>query len=521
MSFPSRRRPDQPAGGRRWWKYRELLSETRFFVRRPGRMFHHLAYVTGAVVAASGAAMLPAAAVSLIYREWAAAGWIALSAAITVLCGAVGWRAVGRSGELTTKEGFAAVGLAWFAMSFFGMLPYLLTGSVDNPTNAYFETVSGFTTTGASLVPDLAALPHGILMWRSLTQWLGGMGVIILSLAVLPLLGVGGVQLARAESPGPELDRLTPRFRETARRLWYVYALVTLAETLLLWAGGMTLFQAVNHALTTMSTGGFGTEASSVDGFSAYAQWVIIAFMFIAGTSFSLHYRALRQPGRYLKSAEFRLYAGITAAAAALIMGGLWRSGGGFSADILRDAVFTALALITTTGFSTADFGMWLPALQILVVGLMFVGGMAGSTAGGIKIYRLGVLTKASAADLLRSIHPRGVFITRFGGARVTDPVIESVQSFFLLWMFLFMTSTFLLGFLGTTFGPDIDIITAASAAASALGNIGPALGELGPSSNYLDLTWPGKWLLSFLMIAGRLEVFPVLLLFTRPLWRR
>ena len=520
MSSSSGRRPDRSAGGRRRWRYRELLSETRFFMHRPAHMFRHLAYVIGAVVAAAGVSMLPAAAVSLIYREWEAAGWITLAAAITVLCGLIGWKAVGRSGDLTTKEGFAAVGLAWFAMAFFGVLPYLLTGSIDNLTNAFFETASGFTTTGASLVPDPAALPRGILMWRSLTQWLGGMGIIILSLAILPLLGVGGVQLARAESPGPEPDRLTPRFRETAKRLWYVYALVTLAEVLFLWAGDMTLFQAVNHALTTMSTGGFGTEASSIDGFSPYVQWVIIAFMFIAGTSFSLHFRAVRQPGRYWKSTEFRLYLAIAAAASVLILGGLWRNGG-FSADILRDSIFTALALITTTGFSTADFGLWIPTLQILVVGLMFVGGMAGSTAGGIKIYRLGVLAKASTADLRRLIHPRGVFITRFGGDRVPDPVLESVQAYFLFFMFTFMTGTFLLGFLGSTFNQEMDIVTAVSATASALGNIGPALGNLGPSSNYLDLAWPGKWLLSCLMIVGRLEVFPVLLLFTRSLWRR
>ena len=520
MSSPSRRRPAPSTGRPRRWGYRELLSETRFFVRRPGPMFRRLSYVIGAVVAAAGISMLPAAATSLVYQEWETAGWITLAAVITVLFGVIGWKGVGRSGDLTTKEGFAAVGLAWFAMAFFGVLPYLMTGSIDNLTNAFFETASGFTTTGATLVDDPAALPRGILMWRSLTQWLGGMGVIILSLAVLPLLGVGGVQLARAESPGPEPDRLTPRFRETAKRLWYVYALVTLAEMLLLWAGDMTLFQALNHAFTTMSTGGFGTEADSIDGFSPYVQWVIIAFMFIAGTSFSLHFRAFRHRGRYWKNTEFRLYAVIVAAAAVLILGGLWRNGG-FSADTLRDSIFTALAMITTTGFTTADFGHWNPALQILIVGLMFVGGMAGSTAGGIKVYRLGVLTRASTADLRRRIHPRGVFITRFGTDRVPDPVVESVQSYFLFFMFMFMTGTFLLGFLGSTFGPEMDIVTAVSATASALGNIGPALGDLGPSEHYLGLTWPGKWLLSFLMIVGRLEVFPILLLFSRSLWRR
>ena len=483
-----------------------------------GHMFGRLAFVIGSVVAAAGIAMLPAAAVSFIYREWETGWRIALAAAVTFACGAASRRLFGRPGNLTTKEGFAAVGLSWLAMSLFGTLPYLLSGAVGNVTDAFFETASGFTTTGASLVPDPSLLPHGILLWRSLTQWIGGMGVILLSLAVLPLLGSGGVQLARAESPGPEPDRLTPRFRETAKRLWYVYALITLAEALLLWAGDMNLFQAVNHAFTTMSTGGFGTEAASIGAFGAYTQWVVIAFMFIAGSSFALHFRAVRDPGRYWRNTEFRLYAAIILAAAVIIAGGLWMSGAG---DGVRDSLFTALSLITTTGYATADFGLWIPALQILVVGLMFVGGMAGSTAGGIKTFRLGVLVKAAANDLRRIIHPRAVFPTRFGANRVPDPVVESVQCFFLFFMFLFMTGTFLMGFLSATFGPELDIVGAVSATASALGNIGPALGDLGPSGNYLSVTWPGKWTLSFLMIAGRLEVFPVLLLFTRSLWRR
>ena len=491
----------------------------RFLLPRPGRMFPRISYVIGAVVVAAGLSMIPAAVTSCIYREWDTAGWILLSAAITVLIGWLGRRVVGRSDTLTTREGFATVGLAWFAMAFFGVLPYLLTGSIDNLTDAFFETVSGFTTTGASLVPDPSELPKGLLIWRSTTQWIGGMGVIILSLAVLPLLGVGGVQLARAESPGPEPDRLTPRFRETAKRLWYVYTLVTLIEALLLWAGDMDFFQAKNHALTTMSTGGFGTEATSITGFSPYIQWVVIVFMFIAGTSFALHFRAIRDPGRYWRSTEFRLFTGVVLAAALIILGGTW--GEAPALDSIRDSLFTALAIVTTTGYATADFGGWVPALQILVVGLMFIGGMAGSTAGGIKVYRIGVLVKAASADLRRLIHPRGVFITRFGRDQVPDPLVESVQSFFLFFMFTFMTSTFLMGILGSTFGPEMDIVTAVSASASALGNIGPALGELGPTGNYLNVPWAGKWLLSFLMIAGRLELFPVLLLFTRPLWRR
>ena len=487
--------------------------------RRPGSVFRRLSYVIGAVIVAAGLAMLPAAATSLIYREREVAAWITLSAVLTILAGVFGWRVMGRPGTLTTKEGFASVGLAWFAMACFGVLPYLLTGAIGNLTDAFFETASGFTTTGASLVPDPAALPRGMLMWRSTTQWLGGMGVIVLSLAILPLLGTGGVQLARAESPGPEPDRLTPRFRETAKTLWYIYALLTLVETLLLWAGDMTLFQAINHSFTNMATGGFSTEATSIDGFSPYVQWVVIVFMLISGTSFALHFRALRDPGRYLKNAEFRLFTGIVAVATLVMILSLW--GQAPAADVIRDSVFTSMSLVTGTGYATADFGAWIPALQLFVVGLMFLGGMAGSTTGGIKIYRMGVLVRAAAADLRRLIHPRGIFLIRFGSKRVHEPIVQSVQSFFLFFMFLFMTGTFLLGFLGAIFGPELSLVEAASATASALSNFGPALGEMGPTGNYSALTWPGKWLLSLLMIAGRLELFPVLLLFTRSLWRR
>jgi trk system potassium uptake protein TrkH len=483
-------------------------------------MARRLAYVIGPVVMAAGAAMLPAAGVALIYREWDVALGIAVAGVITFMTGLIGWRLVGRQGVVTTKEGFATVGLAWFVLAFFGTLPYLITGSITNLTDAFFETASGFTTTGASVVPNPELLSHGILIWRSLTQWVGGMGIIILSLAILPVLGVGGVQLAKAESPGPEPDRLTPRFRETAKRLWLVYAGITAVEIIFLVAGEMNLFQAVNHAFTTMSTGGFSTEAASVGAFGPYTQWVIIVFMFVAGVSFALHYRALTSPSAYFKSTEFLLYSAMVVGATVIIAGGIWGDTDFF--QMATDSTFTALTLVTTTGFGTVDFGQWVSGLQILIVGLMFLGGMAGSTAGGIKTYRIGVLTRAASADLRRLVHPRGVFITRFGKDVVPDPIVESVQSFFLFFMFLFMTGTFAMGFITSTLpGAELDLVTSASAVASALGNIGPGLGEVGPASNYLGIPWPSKWLLSFLMIAGRLEIFPVLLLFTRELWRR
>ncbi|MGF1667377.1 MAG: TrkH family potassium uptake protein [Acidimicrobiia bacterium] len=483
-------------------------------------MARRLAFIIGAVIGAAGVTMVPSALVSLLYGERVVAGQIVLAAGLTMGIGWLLWRWFGRQGVITTKEGFAAVGLAWFALSAFGMLPYLLTGSIPSITNSFFETTSGFTTTGASILPDPGLLPKGVLFWRSTTQWIGGMGVIVLSIAILPLLGAGGVQLARAESPGPAPDRLTPRFQETAKRLWLLYAAITLVQVLLLWAGDMDLFESINHSFATMSTGGFGVRADSIGGYSAYSQWVIAAFMFIAGASFTLHYRALRGPSAYLGSTEFILYTAICAAAIVVVAGGLFGPGVAVGTAI-RDSTFTVLSIITTTGFATADFAQWRPALQILIVGLMFIGGMAGSTAGGVKVFRVGILSKAARADVRRLVHPKGVFVVRFGKNTLRDDVVEGIQSFFLFYMFIFMSGTFLLSFIDANAYETLDLITSASAVASALGNIGPGLGDVGPISNYLSVPAPGRWLLGFLMIVGRLEIFPIALLFTRDLWRR
>lgn len=463
--------------------------------------------------------MLLSAAVSVIYQEWAAAAAIFAAAAVTVGVGLVLWRVFGRPLPIGVKEGFATVGLAWFALSAFGALPYLFSGEISSITDAFFETASGFTTTGASILADPSVLPRGIGFWRGFTQWVGGMGVIVLSVAILPLLGTGGVQLARAEAPGHTPDRLTPRFQETAKRLWLLYIGFTTLETILLTFGDMSLYQAVVHSFTTMSTGGFATEPTSIAGFNPYTQWVITGFMFVAGASFALHFRALRKPAAYLKNTEFKLYALITVAASVIVMGGILGDTG--VARGVRDATFNVVSLVTTTGFATADFGAWRPALQILVVGLMFIGGMAGSTAGSVKTFRHGILAKAAFADLRRLVYPRAVFTIRFGRERVSESVVESIQSFFLFYMFIFMTGTFLLTFIDANISEELDLVTAASAVAASLGNIGPGLGDVGPTANFAAITGLGKWLLAGLMIVGRLEIFPVLLLFTRDLWRR
>ncbi len=482
--------------------------------------FRRLGFIIAAVVEATGAAMFSAAVVAGIYNEWSEARSIAIAAIAVVIAADIARRSFTPEHEMTTREGFAAVALSWIAMAFVGTLPYLVTSSVSGLTDAFFETAAGFTTTGSSIIPDPSQMSHGILWWRALTQWMGGMGIIVLSIAILPLLGTGGVQLARAESPGPTPDRLTPRFRETAKRLWLVYFGLTIAEATLLTFSDMSLFDAITHSFTTMSTGGFGTKAASLAAFDNFAQWIVIVFMVLAGMSFALHYKALRyrDPLAYLRHAEFRLYAGILAAATAFIVIGTW---GGNIADTVREGVFTSVSLVTTTGYATADFGQWASSLQVLVVGLMFVGGMAGSTGGSVKVYRLGVLYQGSRADLRRLIHPRGLFVTKLGRDPVPDPIAESIQSFFLLYMFVFMSGTLAFAVFESIAGANLDLVTSASAVASALGNIGPGLGEVGPTSNFAAVPAAGKWLLSFIMIIGRLEVFPVLLLLTRELWRR
>jgi trk system potassium uptake protein TrkH len=482
--------------------------------------FRHLLHVVGAVVAASGLAMFLPVLVGAIYGEWSEAIGVAASATLTVGVGAGLWRAFPRPGELTSREGFAAVGLSWILLVLFGAVPYVLTQSITDVSSAVFEAAAGFTTTGASVLgaEEFASFSHTMFFWRSLTQWMGGMGIIVLSIAILPLLGLGAVQLARAESPGPTPDRLTPRFRETAKRLWLVYFVLTFVEMLLLWAGDMTLFEAANHALTTMSTGGFSTNPGSLGAYSAYAQWVVIAFMVLAGASFALHYKWLKEPLVHFRSAEFRLYLGITLLAATAVTIAQWN--GAFEESI-RTGLFTAATIITTTGYGTADFALWEPALQVGIVGMMFIGGMAGSTSGSVKVYRLEVLSVASRMDVRRLIYPRGVFVTRVGKSPVPDAIVEAIQTFFLLYMFAFMTGTFLLSVVEWLSGGHLTLVDTVSAVASSLGNVGPGLGEVGPAGNYAGVSAMGKWVLSALMIVGRLEILPIIILFNRDLWRR
>jgi trk system potassium uptake protein TrkH len=475
-----------------------------------------LGVVVSAVVGACGVAMVPAVVTGTIYAEWADTWALAAGATLAGAVGLAGRHYAGTPGRFTTREGFAAVALSWLALIGFGAVPYLITGAVGSPIDSLFETTAGFTTTGASVLPDPGLLSHAMLIWRATSQWIGGMGIIVLSIAILPMLGAGGVELARAEAPGPEPDRVTPRFRDTAKRLWWIYVGMTIVEFVLLVPGDMGVFQAAAHALTTMPTGGFGTEAGSLGGFSPYTQWVVIVFMLTAAISFALHFRALRRPRAYLESREFLGFFSIIGIAVLVVLLGTWSLGSGVEARV-RDAAFTAVTMVTGTGYATVNWAAWAPGLLAGLLVMMFLGGMAGSTASGIKTYRLGILYKTIGSSLKRVFYPRVVSVQRFGARSVEPRIVQGVVAFFVLYVGFFVAGAVVLGFME----PSLDLVSVGSASASAISNVGPALGAVGPASSYATLGADSKAVLSFLMLVGRLEIFPVVILLTHRWWRR
>ncbi len=419
--------------------------------------------------------------------------------------------------ELTHREGFAVVTLGWVLFGVLGALPYWFHGALPTLVDAVFESVSGFTTTGATVLTDIEALPRSLLLWRALTHWLGGMGIIVLGLAILPMLGVGGMQLFRAEVPGPTADRLRPRIQDTAKLLWGVYVGLTAAEVALLMLGGIDLFEAVCHAFATMATGGFSTRNASVGAFnSAYVDAVITVFMFLAGVNFALHHAALT--GRWrraLRSEELRAYTLLTVGAVVVIMaanaGGTYRSIG----ENLRYSAFQAVSILTTTGFGTADYELWPVVCQILLVLLMFIGGSAGSTGGGMKVSRVLLILKHAVVQLWSLVHPRGVRVVKLDGNPVPAGVLQGVLGFFALYLLVTGAGSLGMAALG------VDPMTSVASVIACVGNIGPGLGGVGPADNYAHLPQAGKALLAFCMLAGRLELLTVFVLFYPSAWRR
>jgi len=417
--------------------------------------------------------------------------------------------------SLSRKDGFGIVALGWLAAGLVGSLPYMLTGAIPGPADAVFETVSGFTTTGATILTDIDVLPRGVVYWRSLTQWLGGMGVLLVVVAILPVLGVGGMQIYRAEMPGPQKDRLTPRIGTTAKLLYGVYLLLTVAEVILLMVAGMSFFDALNHTFCTVSTGGFSPYNASIAAFdSTWIHSIIIVFMLLAGINFSLHFRFLRGDWRtYARSDETRLYLGLVLGCSLAIL--LAVPSDASLGLRLRDALFQVASITTTTGFATADFDLWPLFPKALVFMLLFSGGCAGSTAGGIKVMRSLVLWKEVFRQMRLFMQPQAVRKVRVDRFPLAVNIVSGITAFTFCYLLLAVAGTLLMTFYFS------DLASAMSAAVSCLGNVGPGFAEIGPTRNYASMADSGKLILVFFMLLGRLELFTVLVLFTPALWKR
>ena len=414
------------------------------------------------------------------------------------------------------KEGYIIVTLTWISISLFGSLPFYLSGHIPSITDSFFETISGFTTTGATILKDVEAMPRSLLFWRSTTHWLGGMGIIVLTLAILPVLGVGGMQLFVAEAPGTTPSRLHPRITETAKRLWFIYVVFTAALCLLLMFGEMDFFHAINHAFSTMATGGFSTRNASIAAYGPYTHYVIILFMIIAGTNFSLHYFVLKgQFSRLLNNDEFRFYIYMILGFTVLFTLSLYFIHNTEFEKAFRDSFFQLVSIITTTGFITADYLEWRGFLWFIIFLLMFTGGCIGSTGGSMKMIRHLLLLRNTSQEFKRLIHPSAVFPTRFEGKTIPTEIIYNFLAFFLLYIAVFITGGAIMSVLG------LDFQTALGSTAATLGNVGPGIGSVGPVDNYAHIPIAGKWFLAFFMLLGRLELFTVLLLLTPAFWKK
>jgi len=419
--------------------------------------------------------------------------------------------------EISHKDGFAIVGLSWLAAAALGAMPFYLSGAIPSFLDAYFEAMSGFTTTGSTILPDVELLGPGLLFWRSLIQWLGGMGIIVLSLAILPVLGVGGMQLFQAEVPGPTKDRLAPRVQDTARILWGVYVLFTALQTGLLMLAGMNFFDAVCHSFCTLATGGFSTKTASVAAYdSAWIDGIITLFMALAGINFALHFRLLTGNVKaFFSNEELNFYLGVALFATlyltlSTVLKGTFETW----LQAFRYVSFQVWSILTTTGFGTADFDLWSPDCKILMVVLMCLGGMAGSTAGGIKNVRILVFWKFTLAQIKQLIHPKAVVAIKLEGRGIPKEVVRSVLGYLALYMVVFVVATLIVTSQG------VDIVTGSTSVIATLNNIGPGLAEVGPTRHFGLLSDPAKIALIVCMVAGRLELFTIAVLFAPSYWR-
>ena len=475
----------------------------------------------GALLLIEAVFMTMALFVSLWYGE-ADSGVFLLSTIITLLAGVIGLlvgrRAESRMGE---REGYVIVAMVWVVFSAFGLLPYYLSGQVPSLTDAWFESMSGFTTTGATIIPDLEVITHGLLFWRSLTQWIGGMGIIVLSIAILPIFGLNGMQLYAAEVSGLTYEKVSPRIADTAKMMWSIYVLLTVTEVVALWLCGMNVFDAVCHSFSTIATGGFSTHNNSLEYYdSAAIHYTVTFFMFISGINFVMLIYLLRGKTRYFfKDEELRWYSVAVAMFAVLLTVGLYVARPGWSGvemeRAFRDSVFTVISSMTSTGFTISDYMYWPVVAWVVIFFLMLTGACAGSTAGGIKWVRLAIIMKNGVAEFQRRIHPNAIIPVKLNEKAVPQQTINNIMAFLIFYVFIIVVTVVI--FCAT--GVDFD--EAIGSAVSAIGNVGISIGQFGPAGTYAEFPVVAKWVMSFVMLIGRLEIFTVLLLFTRALWRK
>ena len=478
-------------------------------------------YIVGVLLIILGFSMLFSVGCSLIYGDGDLIPLLQ-SIAVTITSGlilVIFFKSKDKK-DLSTHDGFAVVTLGWIAIVIFSAFPFYFSGTLDY-TNSFFEAMSGLTTTGATVLGHSSTLliedvPHGILFWRSFTQFIGGMGIIVFSIAILPMLGMGGVQLFRAEVAGPVADKITPRVKQTAKLLWGIYVGFVLILCLILKIEGMSWFDAICHSFTTIATSGFSTKNISIAAYGGLIQWTIIIFMFLAATNFSLHYYFIAKGKfEYYKDHEFRVYFGLCIIFSILFFINIVGTNK-YQTDLLsfRHSVFAAVSILTTTGFSTENFNEWPEMSKMLLFFLFFIGGSAGSTTGGMKIIRSILVFKYLIYEVRKLLHPKGVFNITIGENTIDDNVVRATLGFYLFYILIFVFTAVILSFTG------LDVETALTASASAIGNIGPGLGSIGPTDNWGHLSDFAKWLTSFCMLLGRLEIFTVVVLFSRSFWK-
>ncbi|MBR3816258.1 MAG: TrkH family potassium uptake protein [Clostridia bacterium] len=472
-------------------------------------------YTVGTAVKIEAALLLLPAACALIYKENSLKA-ILISAAICLAAG-FALTLVSRPGNkvIYAREGFITVALAWIALSAFGALPFYISGEIPSYIDAFFETVSGFTTTGSSILTDIEAMSKGLLFWRSFTHWIGGMGVLVFIMAVIPSLSDRNMHLLRAEVPGPIVGKLVPRIRHTARILYIIYVVMTVIEIILLIIGRMPVFEAVVHAFGTAGTGGFGVKSDSIAGYSPYLQWVITVFMLLFGINFNLYYLLLiRRFKSVFKSSELWVYFGIVASSTAAITANIAASYESFS-TAFRASAFQVVSIITTTGYATTDFDRWPVFSKMILLTLMFVGACAGSTGGGFKIARIIILAKTVKRELKKLLHPRSVSALKFEGKALSESTVSSVSSYLSIYVFLFFAVLVLLCF------ESFDLETNISAVAACFNNIGPGFGAVGPTLSFAEYSPFAKLLLSLAMLLGRLEIYPLFIALSPSTWTK